>query len=94
MILPRLIPFLSATTALLGMLYLALVAGAVFYAGAENSLRAEARATEMRVATLESEYYDLMEALGDVEPSSFGLVTPARVVYISEDGSPALSRAE
>lgn len=90
----RFIPFLSLLAAALGTVYLVLMAGTVFFAGMENSLRAEARLAEARVAALEAEYYDRMDLIATADPASYGLVNPSRVVYVEEDGSPALSRAD
>ena len=74
--------------------YLALIATTVFFASVENSLSLEAREAESRIALLETEYYDAIEDLSATDLGSAGLTDPSRVTYVSEDGAPAVTRAD
>lgn len=90
----RIIPVLSYTCATAFAGYLALLVMAVLFASSQTALSAAAREAESRVGALETEYYAAIGALNSTDAVGAGLVTPTRVEYVAEDGTPTVTRAD
>ncbi|MBP6868777.1 MAG: hypothetical protein KBC16_01565 [Candidatus Pacebacteria bacterium] len=80
----RTIPLLSATAILLFVGYLGLMVTTISFATWQTELTREMRDTEVRIASLEGRYYDLIKTVGAEDPSTFGLVEPRAVRYVAE----------
>lgn len=80
----RTIPLLSATAVLLFVGYLGLMVTTISFATWQTELTREIRDTEVRIASLEGRYYDLIKSVGAQDPGSFGLVEPRSVRYVAE----------
>lgn len=90
----KFLTYLAVSCGMGGALYVLLMIGTLYFASSATELSAEARAIEADVIALEARYYAAIAELSKTDPFELGYVMPAKVVYVTALGSPALSRAE
>lgn len=76
------------------LVYVVLMAGALYFASSATELAGIARAKEADVVALETEYYAAIAVITETDPAELGFVMPAKVVYVEANGAPAFSRAD
>ncbi len=84
--------FSYAAGALLAV-YLVLVVVTVSFAAWQTELAHSVRETEMAIGELETQYYQAIGQINDMDPASAGFVSPATIGYVVDTGPSGLSRA-
>lgn len=87
----RTISLMSYVAGTLVVAYLALVVVTVTLAAVQTNLSMEVHETEQDIARFESRYYDMIAVIDRTDPSSKGLVKPARITYAAETEAPAVT---
>jgi len=73
--------------------YVVFLVAAISFAAVEVERSRAARIEESTVVALETKYYAAVAELAKSDPAALGYVTPDHVVYVTENGAPAFSRA-
>lgn len=90
----RLTSVLSYTAGALLATYLVLVVATVSFAAWQTELAHSVRETEMAIGDLETQYYQAIGRINDLDPASAGFVMPSAIGYVVDSGpSTGLSRA-
>lgn len=87
----RTISILGSSCALLVVGYLVLIVVTVSMAAWQTDLAVSVHEAEGDIARLEIKYYDMVAHIDATDPSTVGLVPPARVTYAAKASVPALS---
>lgn len=82
---------MSYTAGTLIVAYLALVVVTVTMAAVQTNLSMEVHETEQDIARFETRYYDMIAIIDRTDPSSRGLVKPAKVTYAAQTAAPAVT---
>jgi hypothetical protein len=73
--------------------YVVFLVAAISFAAVEVERSRAASDQESAVVALETKYYAAVGKLAESDPATLGYVTPLKVVYVNQNGAPALSRA-
>lgn len=90
----RAITYLSISCGVLLTAYVALVAVTIYFATMRTELTSALRDLESNVSALETDYYGAISKLDAIDVTSAGFVTPLKVGYIAENGTPTFTRAD
>ncbi len=90
----RIITVLGFSCGATVVLYLALIAATMFFATVQTRHQSQLREAQTNLSLLEDTYYQSLDQVQKIDPSTLGLVQPKNVAYVKADGSAtALSRA-
>lgn len=89
----RIVPMLAIAAGLLVAVYLALMITTIFFAAWQTQLARGIDDTRARIQGLETQYYSAIARLDSTDPSSVGLVAPAKVEYVVAQRMPGLTFA-
>ena len=84
---------LSLACAAVFAAYVVFLVAAISFAAVEVERSRAATDKESAVVALETKYYAAVATLAKADPAALGFVAPVRVVYVTENGAPAFSRA-
>ncbi|MFA9263077.1 MAG: hypothetical protein ACEQSB_07095 [Undibacterium sp.] len=87
----RTISILGYSAGTLVALYLGLIVVTVSMAAWQTNLAMEVHETEASIARLEAKYYDTVARIDQTDPSSLGLMKPAKVTYAAKQVAPSVS---
>jgi len=79
----KLIPVLGSATALLIGIYVTLVVTTIYFATWQTQGIAQIRELEGTIASLETEYYAVIERINRTDPMAHGLASPIAVRYVA-----------
>jgi hypothetical protein len=80
----RLTPTLGIVCAALVTSYVGLMVTTIFFAAWQTQAVSAVRTTESAIGNLEANYYETVNRLGALNPSTLGYVAPAQVEYVAE----------
>ena len=80
----KIIPVLSAVTALLVGVYVTLVITTIYFATWQTQGISQIRELEGTIATLEADYYDAIARINNTDPGVHGLGEPLAVRYVTQ----------
>jgi hypothetical protein len=89
----RIVPMLSIAAGFLVVTYIVLMITTIFFAAWQTQLARGIDDTRARIHGLETEYYTAIARLDSTDPSSVGLVAPAKVEYVVAQRMPGLTFA-
>lgn len=90
----RLISLLGCACGALAGIYLILMATTVLFAAWRTELAHQVRELEGDIGALETEYYETIGKLNDMDPYAIGFVNPRTVGYVVEASATGLTRAD
>ncbi|MFZ1987834.1 MAG: hypothetical protein WAV21_02255 [Minisyncoccia bacterium] len=90
----RFVSLLGATFAGVVTLYVSLVVVTICFASIQTDLAGSIHDTEASIGSLESEYYQAIAALNEMDPATLGFSMPTKKLYAVSAPVPALSRAD
>ena len=79
----RLVPLMGMLCGFLVISYMALMGATIFYASWQTQSVSSLRTAESNIGNLEFQYYDTINKVSAINPSSLGFVTPTDVEYIT-----------
>lgn len=78
----RIVPILAIAAAAFLAVYIALMITTIFFAAWQTQLARSIDDTRTAIQALETEYYAAIARIDATDPSSLGLVAPAKVHYV------------